>query len=54
MCKNYKCAPLPFMGQKRYFIRDFSEVLKQVAAGKNRRQHLDRAGLHHATKTAIP
>ena len=31
MCKNYKCAPLPFMGQKRYFIRDFSEVLKQVA-----------------------
>lgn len=31
MCRNYKCAPLPFMGQKRYFIRDFSEVLKQVA-----------------------
>lgn len=31
MCRNYKCAPLPFMGQKRYFIRDFFEVLKQVA-----------------------
>lgn len=30
MCRNYKCAPLPFMGQKRYFIRDFTEVLRQV------------------------
>lgn len=30
MCRNYKSAPLPFMGQKRYFIRDFTEVLEQV------------------------
>ncbi len=30
MSRNYKCAPLPFMGQKRYFIRDFSEVLEQM------------------------
>ena len=30
MCRNYKCAPLPFMGQKRYFLRDFTEVLQQV------------------------
>lgn len=30
MCRNYKCAPLPFMGQKRYFVRDFSQVLGQV------------------------
>lgn len=30
MCRNYKCAPLPFMGQKRYFLRDFTEVLKTV------------------------
>ena len=29
MCSNYKCAPLPFMGQKRYFLRDFTEVLQQ-------------------------
>ena len=31
MCRTYKCAPLPFMGQKRYFLRDFTEVLEQVA-----------------------
>lgn len=31
MCRIYKCAPLPFMGQKRYFLRDFTEVLGQVA-----------------------
>ena len=30
MCRSFKCAPLPFMGQKRYFIRDFSEVLEQL------------------------
>lgn len=30
MEKVYKCAPLPFMGQKRYFLRDFTEVLKRV------------------------
>ena len=30
MCRNYKCAPVPFMGQKRYFLRDFTEVLQQV------------------------
>ena len=30
MCRNYKCAPFPFMGQKRYFLRDFTEVLQQV------------------------
>lgn len=30
MSRTYKCAPLPFMGQKRYFLRDFAEVLEQV------------------------
>ncbi len=30
MSRTYKCAPLPFMGQKRYFIRDFTEVLERV------------------------
>ncbi|MDE6346830.1 MAG: DNA adenine methylase [Muribaculaceae bacterium] len=30
MCRTYKCAPLPFMGQKRYFLRDFTEVLEMV------------------------
>lgn len=30
MGRIYKCAPLPFMGQKRYFVRAFSETLEQV------------------------
>lgn len=30
MSRVYKCAPLPFMGQKRYFLRVFAEVLEQV------------------------
>lgn len=31
MSRVYKCAPLPFMGQKRYFLRDFAEVLESAA-----------------------
>ncbi len=30
MGRTYRCAPLPFMGQKRYFLRDFTEVLERV------------------------
>jgi hypothetical protein len=30
MDRIYKCAPLPFMGQKRYFLRTFIEVLEQA------------------------
>lgn len=30
MSRTYKCAPLPFMGQKRYFLREFAEVLERV------------------------
>lgn len=30
MRRNYKCAPLPFMGQKRYFLRDFTAALGEV------------------------
>lgn len=29
MNKVYSCAPLPFQGQKRRFVRDFREVLKR-------------------------
>ncbi len=29
MKKEYQSAPLPFMGQKRMYARDFKEVLKQ-------------------------
>lgn len=27
MCRKFKSAPLPFIGQKRFFVRDFIEVL---------------------------
>lgn len=30
MTKTYKQAPLPFMGQKRYFLHSYTEVLEQV------------------------
>lgn len=30
MCRIYKCAPLPFIGQKRHFVREFAGVLKQL------------------------
>ncbi len=30
MSRTYKCAPLPFIGQKRYFLQDFAEVLERV------------------------
>ena len=31
MCKKiYNSAPLPFMGQKRRFVKDFKEVLKST------------------------
>ena len=29
MCKRYNSAPLPFQGQKRRFIKDFTEVIKR-------------------------
>lgn len=29
MKKEYQSAPLPFMGQKRMYVKDFKEVLKQ-------------------------
>lgn len=33
MDRIYKCAPLPLMGQKRYFLRTFIEVLEQAGGG---------------------
>ena len=33
MSRIYKSAPLPFMGQKRYFVRAFSETL-EIVEGK--------------------
>lgn len=30
MCRNFKSAPLPFVGQKRFFVRDFADVLGKV------------------------
>lgn len=31
MNRPYKCAPLPFMGQKRYFLNDFTQILEMVS-----------------------
>lgn len=56
MCRNYKCAPLPFMGQKRYFLRDFTEVLEQM--GGNIDTVVDLFGgsglLSHTAKRVLP
>lgn len=30
MGRIFKCAPLPFTGQKRFFVRDFAEVLGRL------------------------
>ncbi len=32
--KNYSCAPLPFMGQKRRFVKHYKQVLSDVFYGK--------------------
>lgn len=29
MSKTYNCAPLPFIGQKRFFLNDFRDILNQ-------------------------
>ena len=56
MCRNYKCAPLPFMGQKRYFLRDFAEVLELM--GGNIDTVVDLFGgsglLSHTAKRVLP
>lgn len=31
MNRPYKRAPLPFMGQKRYFLNDFTQILEMVS-----------------------
>lgn len=56
MCRNFKCAPLPFVGQKRFFVRDFAEVLGTV---KNEVDTVvDLFGgsglLSHTAKAALP
>ena len=30
MTKNYKAAPLPFIGQKRLFLKDFKAMLAEI------------------------
>ncbi len=56
MRRNYKCAPLPFMGQKRYFLRDFTEVLEQVTGYVDTVVDLFGGSglLSHTTKHVLP
>lgn len=56
MSRVYKCAPLPFMGQKRYFLRVFAEVLEQVEGEIDTVVDLfgDSGLLSHTAKRVLP
>lgn len=56
MGKKFKMAPLPFVGQKRYFLRDFTEVLGQVAGEIDTVVDLFGGSglLSHTTKHVLP
>lgn len=56
MCRNFRCAPLPFVGQKRFFVRDFADVLGKLK--KDVDTVVDLFGgsglLSHTAKTVLP
>lgn len=56
MSRIYKSAPLPFMGQKRYFVRAFSEMLGKVEGKVDTVVDLFGGSglLSHTAKTALP
>lgn len=56
MCRNFKCAPLPFVGQKRFFVRDFAEVLRTVKNDVDTVVDLFGGSglLSHTAKAALP
>ena len=56
MCRNFKCAPLPFVGQKRFFVRDFAEVLGTVKNDVDTVVDLFGGSglLSHTAKAALP
>lgn len=56
MLKRYKCAPLPFVGQKRFFVRDFAEVLGTIKNDIDTVVDLFGGSglLSHTAKTVLP
>lgn len=56
MSRIYKSAPLPFMGQKRYFVRAFSEMLGKVEGKVDTVVDLFGGSglLSHTAKTVLP
>jgi len=53
--KNYKSAPLPFQGQKRFFIRKFKEALKDYPSDATYVDLFGGSGLlSHTVKSVYP
>jgi len=56
--KRYKVAPLPFQGQKRYFVEPFVSVLREMHQSQNVKVVIDLFGgsglLSHTTKRVLP
>lgn len=56
--KLYKCAPLPFQGQKRYFVTPFAKILKEYAENHKVELIIDLFGgsglLAHTAKSVLP
>lgn len=55
MSRMYKSAPLPFVGQKRMFVREFIKILGQFPAGTVFVDLFGGSGLlSHVTKRTKP
>ena len=56
MCKKvYNSAPLPFMGQKRRFVKDFKKVLKSTSCITTIVDLFGGSGLlSHVAKSVLP
>ncbi len=56
MTKIYKCAPLPFQGQKRFFVKAFADLLRKKAGEVDTVVDLFGGSglLSHAAKTVLP
>ena len=56
MCKKmYNSAPLPFMGQKRRFVKDFKDVLKSTSGITTIVDLFGGSGLlSHVAKSVLP
>ena len=56
--KVYKCAPLPFQGQKRYFATPFTEIMQEYGQTDEPKLIVDLFGgsglLAHKAKSALP